>query len=114
MAVTISRIAILKVQWGYGQSIYEDCTIHVNTTSTAGVGFITAQGALTPNKPTGFVFLSGSIEGKGSVYLGRAYKPYARVIFSNTQMANIIKPEGWEAWNAAGKEYNFFAFQIMN
>jgi len=32
------------------------------------------------------------------VYLGRPWRPYARTVFIDTEMAQHIVPEGWHAW----------------
>ncbi|KAJ4824903.1 hypothetical protein Tsubulata_007216 [Turnera subulata] len=93
--------------WGYAPSIYEECILNVNTTGTGGQGFITAQGRLKVEDPSGFVFLSCSIQGEGLVYLGRAYTQYSTVIFKDTSMANIIQPQGWDAWENEGRESTF-------
>ncbi|KAJ4822546.1 hypothetical protein Tsubulata_038201, partial [Turnera subulata] len=85
--------------WGQGQSVYQDCLINASRGS-----FIAAQGRNDSNDSSGFVFLSCSIVGSGSVYLGRAYRTYSRVIYKDTNMTDIIKPEGWLAWKAKGKE----------
>jgi len=62
---------------------------------------VTAQGRNSPDDPSGFVFEGGSINGNGKVNLGRAWRPYARVIFRNTYFSDIITPQGWVAWGAA-------------
>ncbi|XP_039051701.1 probable pectinesterase 29 [Hibiscus syriacus] len=53
---------------------------------------------------SGLVFKHGLIFGTGSAYLGRAYRPYARVLFHNTKMSDVIVPQGWSAWDYVGKE----------
>ncbi|CAK7340526.1 unnamed protein product [Dovyalis caffra] len=91
--------------WGKGRSFYERCIL--NATAVPGrttSGHITAQARDGPNDPSGFVFNLCSIQGNGAVYLGRAYRPYSRVVFKGTFMSNIVQPEGWDAWNEKGKE----------
>ncbi|CAF2089246.1 hypothetical protein BRARA_F02821 [Brassica rapa] len=96
--------------FGSGQSIYEDC--HIN--ATAGVlapivnfGYITAQARWSLKDPSGFVFLRGSVTGTMNVYLGRAYGPFSRVIFFQTDLASVVVPQGWFPWNYAGHESRF-------
>jgi len=67
-------------------------------------GFITAQGRQSLKDTSGFVFEGGSITGNGKVNLGRAWKPYSRVIFHKTYFSSIITPQGWDAWNAIRHE----------
>ncbi|GLT71600.1 hypothetical protein SLA2020_436060 [Shorea laevis] len=85
--------------WGSGQSVYKGCTL-----KSLDAGYMTAQGRSSASEPTGFVFISCTITGTGPTYLGRAYRPYSRVIFYDTYMENIIQPEGWSAWGSVGKE----------
>ncbi|GMI84435.1 hypothetical protein like AT3G24130 [Hibiscus trionum] len=89
--------------WGNGRSMYQGCMINV-TVSGGQAGYITAQARETAADNSGFVFKNCSIFGTGPAYLGRAYRPYARVLFHGTKMSDVIVPEGWSAWNYVGKE----------
>ncbi|CAI9117764.1 OLC1v1019246C1 [Oldenlandia corymbosa var. corymbosa] len=92
--------------FGSGQSIYERCSIMVAAWPLHGVpGYIAAQGRDHPNETNGFIFKDCNIFGTGKTYLGRPWRPYSRVIFYNTSMADIVVPEGWNAWNSKGKEH---------
>jgi pectinesterase len=83
--------------FGNAGAVFERCEIH-----SRGDGYITAQGRLTAEAATAFVFthcrLTGEYTGKG-VYLGRPWRPYARVIFLNCWMGEHILPAGWSNWN---------------
>ncbi|XP_042047248.1 probable pectinesterase 29 [Salvia splendens] len=88
--------------FGNGRSLYEDCTISVDPDSQLDdnfVGYITAQGRENPNNNTGFVFKNCNVIGNAKVYLGRAWRPYSRVIFYNSFLSDIILPQGWDSWN---------------
>ena len=37
----------------------------------------------------------------GTNYLGRPWKSYARVVFQNTFLSDIIKPSGWSVWSTS-------------
>ncbi|KAI7992167.1 putative pectinesterase 29 [Camellia lanceoleosa] len=93
--------------FGSGQSIYERCTISVIARALDGLaGFITAQGRSTPEETNGFVFKDCSVIGTGLTYLGRPWREYARVIFYNSYLSDVVLPLGWNAWgNFAGREY---------
>ncbi|AED93608.2 putative pectinesterase 52 [Arabidopsis thaliana] len=96
--------------FGSGQSVYEDC--HINATAGAlaskvSFGYITAQGRSSDSDPSGFVFLRGSVSGSTSVYLGRAYGPFSRVIFIQTDLSSVVHPEGWYSWHYGGYEMSF-------
>ncbi|CAJ1971447.1 unnamed protein product [Sphenostylis stenocarpa] len=90
--------------FGAGQSYYEDCKINALGRYPNLPGFVTAQGRDSADDPGGFVFEGGSITGNGKVNLGRAWRPYSRVIFHKTYFSSIITPQGWDAWNSLGKE----------
>ncbi|CAM8924665.1 unnamed protein product [Rhodiola kirilowii] len=92
---------------GSGQSLYEECDLFVlgGVLDAGTAGFITSQSRSSPNESNGFVFKGGSIIGEGLAYLGRPWGPYARVLFYNTTMSDIVVPQGWDAWNSAGEEY---------
>ena len=98
-----------------GRQYFENCTIagHVDFifgAATAwfekcriqclGDGYITA--ASTPvDQPFGFVFSKCKITGdqpEARTYLGRPWRIYASTIFLNTEMSEVVKPEGWNDW----------------
>nr|XP_027118291.1 probable pectinesterase 29 [Coffea arabica] len=92
--------------FGDGQSIYERCTVSVVAGALRGLtGFITAQGRNSPTDPSGFIFKDCNVIGDGTTYLGRPWRDYARVIFYNTSMSNVVVPQGWNAWGFTGHEY---------
>ncbi|KAJ3685973.1 hypothetical protein LUZ61_015137 [Rhynchospora tenuis] len=92
--------------FGQGQSIFERCTIST-TSLVQGVGYITAHGRDSKHDWSGFVFKSCNITGSAQTYLGRPWRPYARVIFYESYMANIITPEGWDTWQYDGWDTTF-------
>lgn len=85
----------------------QDCWINVVREG----GFITAQGRQGSDDPSGFVFIRGKVYGSGQQsYLGRAYGPYARVIFQQTYLDTVVSPTGWQAWHAEHHEYVIYLF----
>jgi pectin methylesterase-like acyl-CoA thioesterase len=86
--------------FGDGKAVFDHCEIH--STAHAG-GFITAQGKHYPDEDSGFVFdhctLTAEPDVTGTVYLGRPWRPYASVVFLNTQMGEHIDPAGWREWH---------------
>ncbi|CAH9092280.1 unnamed protein product [Cuscuta europaea] len=83
--------------FGNAKSIFEKCSIAVNAERLESglVGYITAQGRDNPEDESAFVFKECRVFGTGKAFLGRPWRAYARVIFYNTFMENIIVPEGW-------------------
>jgi len=87
--------------FGGGTAFFERCRIHCLEGS-----YITA--ASTPgHAPYGYVFSNCTITGepvRPRTYLGRPWRDYANVIFLNTHMDGIIRPEGWHNWNKPERE----------
>ena len=87
--------------FGGATAFFERCHIHCLRD-----GYITA--ASTPTEhPFGFVFSNCKITGEGttvSTYLGRPWRPYAGVIFLNTEMSEVVRPVGWDNWKAPERE----------
>ncbi|XP_057779528.1 probable pectinesterase 29 [Salvia miltiorrhiza] len=91
--------------FGTAQSLYEGCSISVAAGGLKGSkGYITAQGRVNPGDSNGFVFKQCKIFGSGQAFLGRPWRNYARVVFYETQMSEVVVPQGWYIWNSGGHE----------
>jgi pectinesterase len=81
--------------FGAATAWFEKCNI-----DCLGNGYITA--ASTPvDQPFGFVFSDCKITGANpgvKIFLGRPWRIYASTIFLNTEMSDVIRPEGWNDW----------------
>lgn len=88
--------------FGSASAIFENCTIH-----SKGEGYVTAHYRTSDEENTGFVFvrsrLTGVNTGKG-VFLGRPWRPYARVVFVECWLGSHIRPEGWDNWRDPSRE----------
>jgi polygalacturonase len=86
--------------FGDGKTVFDQCEIHSTEHS---VGFITAQSKHYPTEDSGYVFdhckLTAEPDLKDKVYLGRPWRPYATVIYLNTEMGDQIIPAGWREWH---------------
>ena len=89
--------------FGNGQSIFQGCEVSTGRTAVVP-GFITAQGRESEQNTTGFVFKGCKVGGVTPAYLGRAWRAYARVIFYQTDMSDVVVSQGWDAWNFKGNE----------
>lgn len=88
--------------FGNATAVFDHCEIE-----SAGQGYVTAQSRTTPDGSTGYVFyhckLTGRHTGHG-VYLGRPWRPYARVVYVDCWMGRQIRPTGWNNWRSAANE----------
>jgi polygalacturonase len=86
--------------FGDGKAVFDRCEIH--STAHDG-GFITAQSKHYPEEDSGFVLNRCKLVADtgliGKVYLGRPWRPYASVVFLNTEMGDHIDPAGWREWH---------------
>ena len=64
-------------------------------------GYLTAASTPQDFQPFGFVFANCNITGGPGVktYLGRPWRIYASTIFLNTDMSDVVRPEGWNDWS---------------
>ncbi len=81
--------------FGAATAWFEQCHIEC-----LGNGYVTA--ASTPvDQPFGFVFSNSKITGTKpdvKTFLGRPWRIYASTIFLNTEMSEVVRPEGWNDW----------------
>jgi polygalacturonase len=85
--------------FGDGKAVFDRCEIRSTSHS---VGFITAQGKRRAEQDSGFVFDRCRLTaepGVTSVWLGRPWRPYASVVFLNSEMGSHIEPAGWREWH---------------
>ncbi|KAJ4977398.1 hypothetical protein NE237_002504 [Protea cynaroides] len=99
--------------FGNGRSLYENCKLisiakPVPVGSKNINGAVTAHGKTFKDENTGFVFVNCFIGGTGRIWLGRAWRPYSRVIFAYTTMTDIISPDGWNDFNDATRDQTVF------
>jgi pectinesterase len=87
--------------FGAATAWFENCRIHILRD-----GYITAA-STPPQQPFGFVFSHSRITAEAptiKTYLGRPWRPYASTIFLNTEMSEVIRPEGWNNWSQPDRE----------
>ena len=77
-------------------------------------GYITA--ASTPDTiKFGYVFNQCKITGEASsFYLGRPWRPYAKVIFMNSSLPSFIEAQGWNNWGKESNEQTTYYVEYNN
>jgi len=89
--------------FGDSKAVFERCELH--GIATGNVMF-TAQSKHTADQDSGYVFkdckLTADKRSPGAIALGRAWRPYATVVFLNTQMGAPVIPAGWIDWPRFG------------
>ena len=92
--------------FGASTAVFDQCEIFAKTPA----GYLTA--ASTPESSHyGLVFLNCKLTSNSennSYYLGRPWRPYAKTVFIQCEMAAHIKPEGWNNWGKPEAETTTF------
>lgn len=91
--------------FGAATAVFQNCTLKSLTNS-----YITAASTSAKQK-FGYVFLNCKLiadSGVNKVFLGRPWRPNARVVFVNCEMGKHILPEGWNNWGNAANETTVF------
>lgn len=85
--------------FGDSKAFFDRCEIRSNAHSG---GYITAQSKVRPEQDSGYVFDHCTLTadpGVSRVWLGRPWRPYAKVVFLNTEMGSHIEAPGWREWH---------------
>ena len=89
--------------FGNAAAVFEGCEIR-----SLDSGYITAHSRTQADGATGFVFdhcrLTAKDPPTARVFLGRPWRPYARVLFLHCRMDQHILPEGWDNWGSTLNE----------
>ena len=93
--------------FGGATAYFENCTLINKTRKNGHPGYITA--ANTPKgKPYGFIFHECDIVSEPDAtasYLGRPWRPYAKVRFQYCKMTDNIQINRWNDWNNKANQY---------
>jgi polygalacturonase len=91
--------------FGDARAVFEGCEIH---STPHAIGYITAQGKNSAGQNSGFVFQRCKLTaapGVANVWLGRPWRPYAKVVFLHTEMGPQIEAAGWREWHPGETHY---------
>lgn len=76
---------------------FESCDI-----DTIGPGYITANGREAEENKSIYVFNNAHVSGTSgpsSTVLGRPWRQFSRVVFQDSWLGDVVKPEGWAPWD---------------
>ena len=100
--------------FGNATAVFDHDEIHAT-----GPGYLTAQSRTSADQATGYVIVDSRVtagpgvnagEKRSGIFLGRPWRPFARVVFMNTDLPAEIRPEGWNNWsNPANEKTAWFA-----
>ncbi|KAF3760479.1 family 8 carbohydrate esterase [Cryphonectria parasitica EP155] len=89
----------------YSPAWFQSCDIRV---LEASVGYVTANGRTSSTGTSYYVFnecdiaaADGESVASGAYYLGRPWSEYARVVFQDTTMSDVINSAGWAEWSSS-------------
>ncbi|GJX18719.1 pectinesterase/pectinesterase inhibitor U1 [Tanacetum coccineum] len=94
--------------FGNAAAVFQDCDIHARRPNSGQKNMLTAQGRTDSNQNTGIVIQKCRIgatsdllpvQGSFPTYLGRPWKQYARTVFMQSTISNVIHPAGWHEWD---------------
>ena len=97
--------------FGSSTAVFKNCEIFCKKG-----GYITAAATHDTTK-YGYVFLNCKITGdaqEGSFYLGRPWRPYAKVVFIKCDLGKVINPEGWNNWGKVSNEQTAYYAEYKN
>ncbi|KAL4086216.1 hypothetical protein PRIC1_014347 [Phytophthora ramorum] len=96
----------------YAKAWFESCDFE-----SVGKGCVTADGRNNDTNPSYYVFNNARVFGSGgtgTAFLGRPWKPYARVVWQNSELSDVINPQGWQEWNNDPNTQNVYFKEFNN
>lgn len=83
--------------FGDAAAVFDHVEIHEQR-----AGYVTAQSRTTPDQATGYVIINSTVTSDlpdgASFYLGRPWRPYARVVVMRTNLPAQLSLLGWSPW----------------
>lgn len=75
---------------------------------------IAAQHRNSNEDDTGFSFVNCTVSGSGTIYLGRAWGNYSRIIYSYSEFDIDVRPGGWEDWRIPSRRKYEICFHLCS
>lgn len=93
--------------FGNAAAVFQNCKLVVRKPMDNQRNIITAQGRKDRREPTGLVIHNctvvadpayAPVKDKQPTYLGRPWKQYSRTFYIQSDLGNVIHPDGWLPW----------------
>ncbi|MEO7313161.1 MAG: pectinesterase family protein [Chitinophagaceae bacterium] len=98
--------------FGAATALFENCTLR----SKGKGGYVTAA-STTEGALFGYVFKKCRLVSDSppaSFFLGRPWRPFAKVVFLHCELDAHIKPEGWNNWSKVENEQTAYYAEYNN
>ena len=98
--------------FGAATAWFENCELYCKK----GGGYVTAA-STQAGAAYGYVFYKCTITGDAptkSFFLGRPWRPLAKVVFIKCKMGDQVKPEGWNNWSNPENEKSTYYAEYRN
>ncbi|KAJ8755021.1 hypothetical protein K2173_015533 [Erythroxylum novogranatense] len=109
--------------FGYGAVIIQNSLIIVRMPNPSQANTVTADGRKENGQPTGLVIHNCRIVPEQKLvaarlqiptYLGRPWKQYSRTVVMESQLGDLIRPEGWLEWPGQPYENTLYYAEYGN
>ncbi|CAM0955100.1 unnamed protein product [Alopecurus aequalis] len=120
--------------FGNAAAVFQNCTLLARLPLPEQKNSVTAQGRFNGSMNTGFAFQFCNVSayddllraqaqqqaGAGNqtkptqTYLGRPWKEYSRVVFMQSYIGAVVRPEGWLAWDGQFALDTLYYGEYMN
>lgn len=97
--------------FGWSTAVFDSCQLFCKA-----AGYVTAASTEESTR-IGFVFRNCRVSGTApehSVYLGRPWRPFAKVVFIGCELGSVIRPEGWHNWDKVENERTAYFAEYQN
>ncbi|EJD50816.1 pectin lyase-like protein [Auricularia subglabra TFB-10046 SS5] len=84
-----------------------------STIDQFGNGYLTASGR-EKDDAFWYVIDNSRIQGNGTTFLGRPWGAFARVVYQNSVLSNVVKTAGWSVWNVGDERTSNITFAEFN
>lgn len=108
---------VTDMTWGFGRAAFVDTTFYVRKFVQNGIRYsgniaTFGTGPSSEGITAGAILWNCTIDGPGTTYLGRPYRPETITVFAHCYMGNAVLEDGWNAFrhNLEANQYNFVEY----